>query len=440
MKTTSSAQRASQSVPQTAPSPQRFSQSAPQAQASSPQRASQSTPSRRNSASKPPLPSPRRASNAQNSSAQRASQVSPSPNSAGSRRGSKSSEPVPSQTPAQPDTLQNASGTPPPPQVALPMQRSSQIVLAPQPPLVATSAPQLQSSSSISTQTSPRFATTLEASSEVTQSKVEAPGEEKEPEWAGPFREKPEMKIMRRISLEMRHRMYLMGMRIQYSETGPVACNFYVMGEIGKTFIVKIRKFPCCQCGDFLLQRLCKHMMFVSLRVFRLEQSDDRIWQQALLPKELSVLMAHPLITPPTKPPFRSKLRKPPPPDPPGPPKPETPICCPICFDEIQFFDNEVKKPLGAKRGPKPKLEMGTRRKKGDKVKVEEALAEPWAERIKKFEPLLHCPQQHCQVDGCMKIVHQYCYLKWNRFKKMSYDLPQICTPNNFYPCAFTCH
>ncbi|BFI40403.1 hypothetical protein MPTK2_7g09190 [Marchantia polymorpha subsp. ruderalis] len=337
---------------------------------------------------------------------------------------------------------------------------------------------------------------------------------------AAPFIPKPNPKAIARINREMRQRMYLMGKRLIGDERHPGGIEFYVMGEIGKIFTVKIREFPCCQCGDFLLTRLCKHMVFVSMRVLKLDKDDPLIWQKALVPSELKKVLMNPAITPP-KPKSKFKRLK------------ESfsfgngphdllehdPMYCPVCCEEVNFFEEEVYKreeslldDLYAEKPKalgKPKLDMGISKKKPPTPPPVEAAApapapapapadppspaetSPPAEgaegadpteaaavkaeaspaaaveagasaaaqeekpaevakpvevqpppppRPKPFEPLLFCPKKSCEFEGCVKVVHRFCWLKWGRFHRVDYTLPNIVQVNNSFPLASMCH
>ncbi|KAL2612819.1 hypothetical protein R1flu_024511 [Riccia fluitans] len=364
-----------------------------------------------------------------------------------------------------------------------------------------------------------------------------------------PFVEKPNPKAVARINREMRQRMYLMGKRIMGHERNPTGVEFYVMGEIGKTFTVKIREFPACQCGDFLLSRLCKHTVFVWSRVLKVNQNDPLIWQRALLPSEVKRVILNPAVTPP-KPKSKFKRLK------------ESfsfgygphdilqheAVYCPVCYEEVNFFEEEVYhreeslqelyiQNLDKKVTQlKAKLDMGTLKSMLDKQKkeaaaaaapaadaagpppappppppalpadspptaegaapppegesgtdaaasppatgetaappatssqspaegdaaamavtasdayggeelklaegttVEEGLTEP--RKLLPFEPLLFCPKKSCEVEGCVKVVHRYCWLRWGRFRKVDWTLPNIVQVNNCFPLASTC-
>merc|ERR1712008_550782 len=64
--------------------------------------------------------------------------------------------------------------------------------------------------------------------------------------------------------------------------------SFAVLGSTGNVYKVELNLMPSCDCPDFQKGRgLCKHVLFVWLRVLRCSEDDPRIWQKALLSTEL---------------------------------------------------------------------------------------------------------------------------------------------------------
>lgn len=65
---------------------------------------------------------------------------------------------------------------------------------------------------------------------------------------------------------------------------------------------VTVGRFPKCTCPDFQKGNICKHYLFVMLRVLRLDYSDPLVWQKALLKSEVTmstkswVLQLHPSV------------------------------------------------------------------------------------------------------------------------------------------------
>ena len=50
---------------------------------------------------------------------------------------------------------------------------------------------------------------------------------------------------------------------------------------------VTVGRHPDCTCPDFQKGNLCKHYLFVMLRVLRLDHHDPLVWQRALLKAEV---------------------------------------------------------------------------------------------------------------------------------------------------------
>ncbi|CAM6119686.1 unnamed protein product [Calypogeia fissa] len=187
---------------------------------------------------------------------------------------------------------------------------------------------------------------------------------------------RPSPKILYKIDRELRDsKYYLMGKRAFGDPKAPTSCSFFVMGDIGKRYEVKIRQFPACQCGDFLEDRLCKHMMFIMLKNFKLKKYDPLNWQRAFLSTELRTLLSDPRITysakVEAKKKFVSKLFPPKvAPDihpsealgPQGPTEgPQTekelgPQFCPICLEQFNFIAETPKVPYIGPIPWKPKF------------------------------------------------------------------------------------
>lgn len=58
------------------------------------------------------------------------------------------------------------------------------------------------------------------------------------------------------------------------------------MFATGNVYNVVIGRHPSCDCPDAAKGNLCKHHLFIMLRVLRLATNDYRVWQRALLPSE----------------------------------------------------------------------------------------------------------------------------------------------------------
>ncbi|KAJ7529207.1 hypothetical protein O6H91_15G037700 [Diphasiastrum complanatum] len=101
----------------------------------------------------------------------------------------------------------------------------------------------------------------------------------------------PSASVMERIQRAYQHRLYLIEKSLIGDPENPVSCEFFVLGATGNVYTVKLEKIPSCTCPDFSRGHVCKHLLFVYLRVLKLPQSDPRVWQKALLSPELQDLL-----------------------------------------------------------------------------------------------------------------------------------------------------
>ncbi|CAE7751992.1 ALG9 [Symbiodinium sp. CCMP2592] len=100
------------------------------------------------------------------------------------------------------------------------------------------------------------------------------------------FRRQPSIATCDRIDRALEQRLYLL--KLERPHAGGAGGIFHVLGSTGNVYTVHIGTKPSCDCPDFLKGRgPCKHILFIWLRVLRLEEDDYRIWQSALLTSEL---------------------------------------------------------------------------------------------------------------------------------------------------------
>lgn len=92
--------------------------------------------------------------------------------------------------------------------------------------------------------------------------------------------------IAARITRATSQRMYLINQE-DCSEDGNAMRKYAVLGSTGNVYDVEIAKFPTCTCPDFAGGHLCKHILFVFLKVLRVKNTSDKIYQKALLQSEL---------------------------------------------------------------------------------------------------------------------------------------------------------
>ncbi|KXS17869.1 hypothetical protein M427DRAFT_234348 [Gonapodya prolifera JEL478] len=63
--------------------------------------------------------------------------------------------------------------------------------------------------------------------------------------------------------------------------------RFTVLGSTGNVYTVDIGRLVSCDCPDAAKGHLCKHHLFVMLRVLRVSPNNPSVWQTALLSSEL---------------------------------------------------------------------------------------------------------------------------------------------------------
>merc|ERR1719319_586063 len=92
--------------------------------------------------------------------------------------------------------------------------------------------------------------------------------------------------IRDRIARALGQRIFLIG-RKDTSAEGSLGQEFTVLGSTGNVYKVKIDKHPNCDCPDHRKGNLCKHILFVFLKVLRTPRDSYIICQRALLQHEL---------------------------------------------------------------------------------------------------------------------------------------------------------
>jgi hypothetical protein len=89
-----------------------------------------------------------------------------------------------------------------------------------------------------------------------------------------------------RIRRAVTQRLYLMDEK-DNSVPDSLARVYTVLGSTGNVYDVTVQKFPNCTCPDAERGNLCKHILFVFLKVLRLDRHSPLIYQTALLQSEL---------------------------------------------------------------------------------------------------------------------------------------------------------
>jgi SWIM zinc finger len=88
-------------------------------------------------------------------------------------------------------------------------------------------------------------------------------------------------KLLERLERAETQRLYL----VERNQTTETSCDMVVLGSTGNVYNVHIGEIPTCSCPDFARKNdLCKHIMFVTLKVIGLDKSDPRSYQRAYVP------------------------------------------------------------------------------------------------------------------------------------------------------------
>lgn len=117
--------------------------------------------------------------------------------------------------------------------------------------------------------------------------KTPTPAKQKEKRLAK-YRSTCSQKTRARIDRAKTQRMYL----VSRGDVSPdsLECKFVVLGSTGNVYTVKICKKSSCSCPDFQKGNLCKHVLFVLLKVIGIDSNSPLVYQAALLESELQEL------------------------------------------------------------------------------------------------------------------------------------------------------
>jgi hypothetical protein len=96
-----------------------------------------------------------------------------------------------------------------------------------------------------------------------------------------------------RIERARTQRMFLVKMGNDNISPSTSSCDFVVLGSTGNVYTVTIGPVGNCTCPDHQKGNLCKHILFVLLKVFRLDPSSNLIYQAAWVPSELEAMFSH---------------------------------------------------------------------------------------------------------------------------------------------------
>lgn len=117
------------------------------------------------------------------------------------------------------------------------------------------------------------------------------------------YRSKPTIKITERIQRAISQRLYLINTSPITTTTYPQQHNnnnnnnngqsitFHVLGSTGNVYDVTICRLPSCTCIDHSKGNLCKHILFVMLKVIGLHPSSNLVYQAAYVTSEVDELI-----------------------------------------------------------------------------------------------------------------------------------------------------
>jgi len=96
--------------------------------------------------------------------------------------------------------------------------------------------------------------------------------------------------IQQRIDRALTQRLFLIkrGEVIDgNTDDNDFSCDFHILGSTGNVYDVSIRKVANCSCPDHAKGNLCKHILFVLLKVMSLDPKSPLVYQAAWIESEL---------------------------------------------------------------------------------------------------------------------------------------------------------
>jgi len=103
------------------------------------------------------------------------------------------------------------------------------------------------------------------------------------------FKSSPTIGEKERIARALQQQMFL----ISRKDINPLEKEFTVLGSVGNVYTVLIKQVPSCTCPDFQKGNLCKHILFVFLKVLKSPSTSHFHYQKSLLKSELEILFAN---------------------------------------------------------------------------------------------------------------------------------------------------
>ena len=108
----------------------------------------------------------------------------------------------------------------------------------------------------------------------------------------------PNKALRTRITRALSQRMFLVGQVDNSNGTDGLNRSYNVLGSTGNVYDIEIKKVPSCTCPDFERGHLCKHIVFVMVKVLNVSRRSDLIYQRALLQTELVKIFANAPVAP----------------------------------------------------------------------------------------------------------------------------------------------
>jgi hypothetical protein len=106
------------------------------------------------------------------------------------------------------------------------------------------------------------------------------------------FAPRPSAAVRERIARARAHRLYLLHAAPRQEAPEGWRQSFAVLGATANVYDVCISRTPSCSCPDAARGNICKHRLFVLLRVLRRREDDPLLWQRALLEAEVRDLLS----------------------------------------------------------------------------------------------------------------------------------------------------
>jgi hypothetical protein len=103
---------------------------------------------------------------------------------------------------------------------------------------------------------------------------------------AGRYVSSPAQGVLQRIARALQQRLFLISQENDSTEDN-IHRKFVVLGSTGNVYNVEIGRRPSCTCPDHAKSHLCKHILFVLLKVLRVPARSPLVYQKALLQVEL---------------------------------------------------------------------------------------------------------------------------------------------------------